>query len=666
MTGMWLVGAACVGQNRRMMNLKTMMQALVLGLAFGPAPVLADEAAALRQALTLAAAGEWPAATTTAQAAGAVGADIIEWQRLRAGAVEGGAVLGDYEAFLSRRGDWPGLGLLREKGEVAVARANDPARVLAYFAGDAPRSGAGALAMVRALMAQGQSGGPEAAQAWITLRFTAEEQAALLALQGAALAPVHAQRLDRILWDGGREDEAARMLPLVSEGWRALAVARLALASDRAGVSGLVDAVPQSLADDAGLAYARFDWRMRKDRYDDATLLITQRSVLPAGLGDPQVWAERRALLARRLIRLDRPSEAYTVASQHQLTQGSDYADLEFVAGFVALRKLSDPARALQHFTRLKAAVATPISLARADYWIGRAHEAAGDAANAKAAFQRAARHHTAFYGLLAAEKLGLSLDPALISEARPAAWQGAGFAASPVLLAARLLLNAGERTLAKRFVLHLAEGLDAQELDQLADMALEMNEPHVALLIGKAAAERGLILTRAYYPVTAMVPEALPVSRALALAIARRESEFDPAAQSPVGARGLMQVMPATAEAVSKRLGLPYGVARLTADPAYNVVLGANYLRQLADEFGASVALIASGYNAGPGRPRKWIAEHGDPRRADVDVVDWVEAIPFAETRTYVMRVVEGVVIYRAKLKGAAGPVRITAELKG
>ena len=230
----------------------------------------------------------------------------------------------------------------------------------------------------------------------------------------------------------------------------------------------------------------------------------------------------------------------------------------------------------------------------------------------------------------------------------------------------ARLLVRAGDRSLAKRFLLHLAEGLSPGELDQLAEYTLEAGEPHIAVLIGKKAAERGVILPRAYFPLTDMVPEDLPVSRALALSIARRESEFDAAVISPAGARGLMQVMPGTAKEIAPAAGLPYNPGRLTSDPAYNVALGSAYLRKLIDEFGPAVALVASGYNAGPGRPRRWIAEFGDPRREGVDAVDWVETIPFTETRTYVMRVVESVVIYRAKLKGSVGPVRITGELTG
>ena len=315
----------------------------------------------------------------------------------------------------------------------------------------------------------------------------------------------------------------------------------------------------------------------------------------------------------------------------------------------------------------LKEAVATPISVARAEYWMGRALEAKGDKAGAEAAYARAARNQTAYYGMLAIEKIGLPLDPALVNVGEPTpGWRTSGFAESSVLAAGMALAEAGDRTLAKRFFLQVAEGLDARELEQLADLALRMDEPHIALLVAKQAAERGLILPRAYYPMPDMVPDGLAVSRALALSISRRESEFDPAAQSKAGARGLMQVMPGTAELVAKRLGETSSAGRLISDPPFNVRMGSVYLSHMAEEFGPAVALIASGYNAGPGRPRKWITQFGDPRRDSVDVVDWVEMIPFSETRTYVMRVAEGVVIYRGKLKGHAGPVRITAELTG
>lgn len=633
--------------------------ALALAAFLAPSPALPDTVQAMKTALEVAAGKDWDGALAVAPAG--VGRDVVDWQRLRAG--EGR--LGDYEAFLARRPDWPGLPLLREKGEEAVARSTDPARVIAWFQGGQPRTGAGVVAYVAALQATGRvaDAETEAMRAWATLRFTAEEEAALIALAPEAVGFVHELRLDNLIW-AGRRVEADRMLPRVGEGLQALARARIALQAETPGVTALIEAVPADLKPDAGLALDRFIWRMKRDLYDDALPLLLDRSASPETLGRPEAWAERRITLVRWLLRQGRASEAYQAASNHHLTEGSAYADLEFLSGFIALRRLNDAATAEQHFRLLLAGVSTPISLARAHYWIGRAKEAAGQ--DGSESYRAAARHQTAYYGLLAAEKLGLDLDASLVSQNPAPDWRAAAFRQSSVIEAVELLLKAGDLTLAKRFLLHLGESQDATGLAQMADMVLDWDQPHLAVLVGKFAAERGIILPAAYFPVPEMVPDGLAVSRALALAIARRESEFDPRARSTADARGLMQVLPGTAKLMAAKLGLAHEDGKLFSDPAYNVTMGAAYLAEMATEFGPSVALIASGYNAGPGRPRRWIADFGDPRRPDVDVVDWVESIPFAETRTYVMRVVEGVVIYRAKLKGAVGPVRITQELKG
>lgn len=633
-----------------------------LGLLLAsPWPVQAGEVAGLRTALSAAGAEDWAAATAAAE--GQVSDDIVEWLRLRSGEGQ----LDEYEAFLQRRPDWPGLGLLREKGEAAVARSTSAERVLAWFNGGQPETVEGSFALIRAYTALGQTDAAraEAVRAWLALSFTAEQEAALLEAYPKALAQVNETRLDRLLWDG-EATEAARMLPRVGADWRKLAEARIVLREESPGVDAKLKAVPAALSNNPGLAYERFIWRMRKDRYEEAATLIVDSSSSAETLGRPEDWAERRALLARRLLRDGDPRMAYRVAASHHLAGGSDYADLEFIAGFVALRHLGDAQAGLDHFRRLTAAVSTPISLARGAYWEGRALDKLGQTDAARAAFARAAQNHTAYYGLLAAERQGMPLDPEILGRQQYPDWQTASFADSSVLQAAILLQQAGDRALAKRFLLHLAEGLNAQELGQLGDMALSFDEPHFAVLIGKQAAERGIILPRVYYPVTDLVPDGLAVSRALALSIARRESEFDPGVVSPAGARGLMQVMPETARMMATKLGKGFDRARLTSDPAYNAALGSEYLKQLLEEFGPSIALIASGYNAGPGRPRAWVEQFGDPRRDDVDVVDWVEMIPFSETRTYVMRVAESVVIYRAKLKGEAGPIDITGELKG
>ena len=641
---------------------KNAIRALALALAVQVNPVWADTTQAMRTALELAAGKDWDGALAVAPSG--VGRDVIEWQRLRAG----DGRLGEYEDFLQRRPDWPGLPLLREKGEEAVARSTDPARVIAWFDAGLPETGRGAIAYVRALLAAGRAADAEteAMRAWASLPFAADEEQAMIDLAPEAVSFVHELRLDNLLWEG-RAKEAERMLPRVPQDLRALARARLALQSQSKGVTGLIEAVPKAQASDAGLAYDRFIWRMKKDLYDEAAELILERSKSAESLGRPEAWAERRAVLARYLMRNGRAKEAYRIAANHHLQTNSGasaYADLEFLSGFIALRRLNDPATALKHFKHLLAGVTTPISLARAHYWIGRAEEAAGQ--DGSASYKAAAKHQTAFYGLLAAERLGLPLDERLLAKPQTPDWRAAGYTQSSVLAAAEMLLKAGDRALAKRFLLHLGESQDATGLAQMADMTLDWGEPHLAVLIAKQAAERGLILPHAYYPVPDFVPDGLQVSRALALSISRRESEFDPAARSSADARGLMQVLPGTAKHMADKLGKTFDASKLLTDPAYNVTMGSAYLAEMVEKFGPSIALVASGYNAGPRRPERWMTEFGDPRRADVDVVDWVETIPFAETRTYVMRVAEGVVIYRAKLKGAVGPVRITEELKG
>ncbi|RRH73508.1 lytic transglycosylase domain-containing protein [Falsigemmobacter faecalis] len=638
------------------------------GLATDALPLPVPELAAqtrdpLAEALAAASLRDWDGAKTAVTEAGPVAADVIEWMRLRAG--EG--TLTDYEAFLQRRPDWPGLALLRNRAETAVARSITPSRVLAWFGPRSPASVEGLLAAVKAHRAMGQQDQATAllSAAWTEMRLSALDQQAVLEAAGPALTPRdHEARLDALLWDG-RNGEARQMLPLVSEGWQKLAEARLALREEREGVDGLISAVPAALAADPGLAFARFEWRMKKSRTEGAIEILRERSTSSETLGRPEAWARRRAVLARGLLREGKPREAYALAAAHHLNRSSAQADLEFLSGFIALRAMKDPKTALTHFRTLGESVSTPISVARAEYWQARAHEDLGQTEEAKAALTRAARHQTAYYGLLAAEKLGLQMEDTLVSPPPLADWKGAPFLASSVTEAALLLYNANDPANARRFLLHLAEEREAAELAALGTFALEKGDPHLAVLLGKQAAARGIILPGIYFPDPGLLPNDLAVERPLALAIARRESEFRADAVSPAGALGLMQLMPGTAKLMATKLGLPVDIPALTRDPAYNAKLGSAYLAHLAEEFGPSIALRAAGYNAGPGRPRAWITQFGDPRRADVDVIDWVEHVPFEETRTYIMRVTEGLAIYQARLTPGA-PLAITSLLRG
>ena len=345
---------------------KKIIRALGLALAMMAQPATADTTQAMRTALELVTTKDWEGALAVAPSG--VGRDVVEWQRLRAG--EGR--LGEYETFLARRPDWPGLPLLREKGETAVARSDDPARVIAWFNAGLPETGKGAIAYVRALLAVGRAADAEteAMRAWSTLPFAAEDEQVLIDLAPEAVGFVHELRLDNLLWEG-RSKEAERMLKRVPEDLRALARARLALQAQSKGVTGLIEAVPKARAGEAGLGYDRFIWRMKKDLYDEATELILERSTSAESLGRPAAWAERRAVLARYLMRNGRAKEAYRVAANHHLqtdSGASAYADLEFLSGFIALRRLNDPTTTLKHFKHLLAGVRTPISLARAQY----------------------------------------------------------------------------------------------------------------------------------------------------------------------------------------------------------------------------------------------------------------------------------------------------------
>ena len=615
----------------------------------------------LAKAMKLARSDDWAAALAAAGDVGSLPRDIIAWQWLRTG----DAPFDVYPAFLARRPDWPGIPLLRKTGETVMPREIDANTVLAWFANDPPQSGIGALRLADALTALGRGDEAKAVavNAWTAMALDGSEHAAFLDRYGEALADYHTTRLDNALWREAA-GEAERMLDLVDADWQASARARIALIRlENDGVTKLIEAVPAKFAKGAGLAYARFRYRDEKDNDEGAAELMLERSVSAEGLGRPELWAGKRLDYARQWMRDGKLDQAYALASQHHLKSGTDYAELEWLSGYLAL-KLGDASRALDHFGAFRRAVATPISLGRAGYWEGRALEAMGAKADAMAAYAEGARYQSSFYGLLAAEKAGLPFDPALLGREQVPDWRNAPFLQSDVVQAALLLDKAGERDLAKRFIRHYAERVDATGWAQIAQMWLDLNEPHIALSMAKFAADQGVTLPRPYFPVTSLADKDLPVSTALALAIARRESEFNPAVTSSAGARGLMQVMPATAAKMAGRLGINYDEGKLLSDPDYNLSLGAAYLDVLIEEFGANYVLVTAGYNAGPGRPRSWIGERGDPRSGDIDVVDWIEHVPFTETRNYIMRVLESYIVYRAKLDGETGVVNVTALL--
>ena len=618
-------------------------------------------ALALGKAVELTRTGRFSEAHRIVAPYGEVARDVVRWHELRARR----GTWTEARDFVARNGDWPGMELLKARSEKLIPR-NAPAEdVLAFFGKDLPTTGSGSLRYAAALRAvKGKDAATaELVRAWGEIAMSGAEEREMLAAAGAALSPHHAERLEALLWADAPEG-ALRAMDKADDAHRALARARLALRANRDGVDDLIAAVPSRLKSDPGLAYDRFVWRAKRKR-GDALDLMLEASTSAEALGRPEMWARHREGIARDLMEDGRAERAYAVAANHFLTEGSDYRELEWLAGFIALTDLDLPKDALAHFEDAERESETPLSLARMQYWQGRAHEALGQTEAAREDFTRAATQQTVFYGQLAAERIGAPVDPALAAPLAAAA-PGA-LPTGSVLEATDLLYAAGEQRLAARFLAHLAESQDRAGIEALGAWAADRDSDYMDVALGKRAAMMGEVVPAILFPVHPLAQMRTAVPPELALAVARQESEFHPGVASHVGAQGLMQLMPATAKEVSGQLGLRYALGRLTAEPEYNVILGTTYLKGLEDRFGYNVPMIASGYNAGPGRPARWARERGDPRRMDVDgVVDWIEHIPFEETRIYAQRVVENAVVYRMRLAGEVGPLGIGDLLTG
>jgi soluble lytic murein transglycosylase len=642
------------------------ISALAVAAAFGLAvPAKAqtrEQGVMLSRALAATSAGDWAEAAAIAERSGsAVAADIVLWTRLRDGA-------GDWEEyldFLQRHPDWPGLAALRRAGERRMPSGLPPAEVFAFFGAELPRTGLGALRLSEALATSGreEEAVAEIRRAWRDYSMTSFERKAVLARWKKEVMPLNRERLDMLLWRG-LTGEAEAMLPLVDPDWQRLAQARIATRLDAEGLQYLINTVPPALKDDPGLAYERYLYRVNKGRWQDAEDYILEVSRSAEALGRADLWMERRANLARQALEDGDIDGAYRIAARSFGSGGADHADAEWVAGFIALTRMDDPTTAIGHFRRFQSLVATPISLGRAGYWLGRAYEQAGDEMAATAAYLEGALHQTSFYGQLAAERLGGAPDPALAGGLTPPNWREAGFMQSSVVQAAFLLHLAGDDGRASQFFRHAAEGQPAEVRAGLAQMAIDLGEPAIGIRIAKDAAADGIIIPEQYYPVHRIAAQKWKVPTEYVMAIARQESELDAAAASGAGARGLMQLMPATAQRMAEAAGVPYDYAKLTADPVYNARLGTEYLARMLDRYDGSFVLATAAYNAGPGRVDDWLEANGDPRTPETDAVAWIESIPFSETRNYVMRVLEGLHVYRSRLNGLPTPVQIAADL--
>ena len=573
---------------------------------------------------------------------------FVTWMKLR----EGIGSFENYFLFLTHHKDWPGLRMVSIKGESKITEEIPPEKVVEYFEHFSTSTGYGSMRLIKAYvrLKDNESAKKELVHAWTKLSINKSEFEFFLKKNSEITKHLINTRIDFLLWNGMVRD-ANLLLPYLSKDRQRLVRARLALLKQDYGVDLLIKNIPANLKSDAGLAYDRFLWRAKKGRPNDAIDILKQQSLSGSNLKYPNKWSRKRRDYVRQAMRDNQPELAYFLASNHFLTSGSDYADLEWLAGYISLRKLKKPAQAIAHLNNFLNAVKTPISLGRAGYWLGRAYEASDNKQLADYYYRLGAQYQISFYGQLSAERIGAKFDRSLVLEEANTVTSLKFFESSDIFRIALLLYHSDEVILAKRFFLHFAIYLNTNDHRQLATYLLNIESDFLALSLAKQAASHGKVYSEAYFPLHKLANSNWKIDGDILLAVARRESEFNPKARSSAGARGLMQIMPATAKQLTSNLGYKYSLDRLGSDWQYNLELGAEYLDHLLQRYDGSLLLSFGAYNAGPTRMDKWIKRYGDPRNNNTNFVDWIEHIPFNETRNYIMRVLEGVLVYRAKL---------------
>jgi soluble lytic murein transglycosylase len=581
---------------------------------------------------------------------------VVDWVAIRAGVA---LPFERIAAFRTNNRDWPETSLLRRRAEEALlSNRKSASTIKAYFAKEPPVTGPGKVAYALAIRADGEEEKAAALvrNAWREDSFGRETEGRILDNFPDLLTVAdHRFRMERFLFKESWTS-ALRAAEFAGDDYVLLAKARIAAHSGGKKADKALAAVPEHLKDDTSYRYSRALLLRRKNKDAEAARVIADMPRDPTILVDGDEWWQMRRAIVRELLDNGDAALAYQIAKGHGAETNAQRIEAEFHAGWVAMRFLNKPQIAGDHFAEAARIAETPISVSRAAYWQGRAAEARGLKDEARRHYGRAAYYPITYYGQLAREKLGpvtleLRAPEPLDAEARKT------FESLRAVQALRLLHAAGADELAITLYNELAQKLsNAAELDALGALAAEHQNPRAVLAVGKTAVQRGFPLDTHAYP-SFGIPQfptiGDPVEQAMVYAITRQESAFNPKALSTAGARGLMQLMPATAKRTAKRFGVAFDVDRLTADPAYNAKIGAAHLGELMEDWRGNHILAFASYNAGGGNVSKWIKAYGDPRHPNVDPIDWVERIPFSETRNYVQRVMENLHVYRHRLEG-------------
>lgn len=621
--------------------------------------LLSGDIAAVKQAIDLARKAKTGEATAIKNTIGDPAAQkLVEWYILRH--PDADAKFSRYAAFIADNPDWPSRGLMRRRAEARLWREQSDAATVHSFTGDHPASGRGRFALARVLLAEGDrdGAGRQVREAWRSEELSERSEAEAFEMFHDLLTREdHRARMDRRI--GAKDFSGAkRAAQHLGSDDLSIVKACAAVAANATKALDQLDGVATEARQDLGYALCRIHWMLRHDRIEDATRLMLAAAPQTMAFQDTDEWWRERRVLARKLLDLGKFEPAYQVVRDAALPASENYrADFHFMTGWIALRYLHDPASARAHFAHIDDGSSNPIVLARANYWRGRAAEAIGEKDAMRASYEAAARHTTAYYGQLARAKLGLDrIELRAPLHADPA--DGSAVSDEPVR-AADMLYALGERDVVLSFSADFAEqSVNVGALSALAELAGRRNDARAMLEIGKTALARGLALDLYAFP-TIGIPQHSPIGpeidRSVIYSVARTESAFDQRDKSSANAVGLMQVTPEAGRDTAKRFGVAYDWDRMVSDPVYNTQMGAAELSALLREYNGCHIMTFAGYNAGRGRVQQWVKQYGDPRDPNVDAIDWVERIPFAETRNYVQRVMENLQVYHVRFETGA-----------
>jgi soluble lytic murein transglycosylase len=613
--------------------------------------------------------GDWPAARALArQGQNPIARALVEWRYAQD--KNSRAAFAEIDMVLKANPEWPRRSILFVRAEEAMDPATAPATVISWFGSRNPISATGMIRLGDALIATGKTdwGRKLVRDGWAAGVFELPAELAIVQKDGPILTPdVDKRRLDNLIWSD-QITAARREMARVDDSTQRIANARIAVKTDPRRAARVLSELSADLAGTGALLFDRARAARKNGDFDVAAELLTRPAVRDLFKTRPgPLWAESH-IVAREMLKANKPALAYKLVADTGVTTGSEFSDSEFLAGWIALRFLKDPASAMPHFARLDAGVSRPISRSRARYWMGRTYEAMGDDANAYKSYLDASKAPETFYGQLALTRIDatpmLHLTTARV-EAMPSA---AAFNADEMVKAMRVLADLGAQDLLRAFALRYVElHPGAGHAKQLAAALSDMGYRDVALRVAKVIGYEGPGLPQYAFPVIAVPdytgPPPTPEA-ALVHAIIRQETEFDPQSVSHANARGIMQLTPAAARVNAKRAGIAYRPNALTTDVTYNMQLGMTEFSSYLSNWGNSVIVSAAAYNAGEGNAKRWIQAFGDPRSPATDPVDWIECITYGETRNYVQRIVENLQVYRARIAGRDVPLRIVSDI--